>query len=182
MRRIRPVAATTAVVLLTSGCAPSNVPASATRSPAGEPPSVFTSSEEALAAATDVFANYLTLINLIGADGGSSAERVDEYLGDDMSQESTEMFSAMVSAGTRYVGAGTFDSARFVQRWMERNGEHVQMTLCIDATDVRIVDASGADVTPADRQDRVSVLVELSARTKEDITIESSEKWGETPC
>lgn len=61
--------------------------------------------------------------------------------------------------GERSTGPVTIDTPRFEQRWVEGGTDHVINRYCVDLTQARVLDATGVDRTPADRDDRVELQI-----------------------
>lgn len=179
-----------AVVLLvgTSGCAAESAPAptsSASSSPTPAAP-VFASDEEALAAATEAYANYLAVHDSTWADGDGS---VDDFLAltvGDAHDADKSSFDDWTAKGWRSVGTTTFDSMNLQAISQTRSGVwQVQTYLCLDGSAGDVVDSSGMSVAPADRPLRLPLEVWFvtASPSSPELKISESNVWpGKNFC
>ena len=178
------VACAIVVALVTlAGCAAAPAPAPTTVTPTTAP--VFASDEEALAAATEAYANYLKAHDTFWADDESSP---DEFLG--LSTGSAREGDAATidewkAEGWRAVGVTTFDSIR-LQRSETTDGVYqIGTYLCLDVSKGDVLDAKGTSVAKLDRPLRLPLEVEFEATTATptELKISRSEVWsGENFC
>jgi len=174
-----------ACVLAVSGCVGAE-PAEPSPSPTASPEPVFASEEEALAAATDVFSRYNTLADQIVADGGDRVDRLAPLVTEQYLKTEDEGYEQIRAQGLKGVGASSFDtfSMQNFDSSMSR-GDILQAYVCSDVTHVRLVNRSGADVTPSDRDNRLPLVVSflLSGDVTTPLLIDGSETWsGENFC
>ena len=173
-----------AVVLLvgTSGCAAEPAPAptsSASSSPTPAAP-VFASDEEALAAATEAYANYLATYDAAWSGDDTS---MDAYLAlstGSARQEELESKKEWDAKGWRAIGTTSFDSMQLVDLELEGGVQTVRTYVCLDVSKGDVVDASGASVAKADRPLRIPLEVDFQAPTPDadDIKVSRSEVWS----
>jgi len=165
------------------GCtaAPTPAPRSATPTVA----SIFASDEEALAAATEAYANYLRVHDAFWADDGSSE---DEYLSLSIGSArdgDIQSIKKWRANGWHAVGITTFDSMRIQSRAIDGGSEQIRTYLCLDVTQGDVLDSQGASVAKSDRPLRLPMEVEFEAAFSipADLKIARSEVWsGENFC
>lgn len=185
-RRGAAVAAAGVVALALSGCvgAPERTPtppASASESAAP----VFASDEEALAAAEISYARYLTVVDQLTQDGGKDPYRVMDVATEHYAMELLDSLRELRDSGNHTNGNTRFDNMRLVERSEVGGSAEVSVLLCFDVGDVRILDSTGADVTPADRPARspIQAQFESSPGNPTDLLPSGSETWpGESFC
>jgi len=160
-------------------------PTSAKPSPTPTVVPIFASDEEALAAATEAYANYLRVHDEFWADGGSSE---GEYMSlstggaHDGDAESIEKWRAN---GWRAVGITTFDSIRLQSVELEDGAQQIRTYLCLDVSQGDVIDSQGSSVAKPDRPLRMPLEVEFEATSSDsaDLRISRSEVWsGENFC
>jgi hypothetical protein len=142
-------------------------------------PSATSTDSAQLVEAIDVYTRYSAALDgaFAAGDGdfsglsGSTTEALREVM------ESGDIFS---QNGWRAVGATSFDSETLV----ESSDLKMVVHLCRDVSRVRIVDASGADVTPPERADRFPVEVTfVRANSEESWLIDGSVREpGDDSC
>ncbi|MHA6668951.1 hypothetical protein ACX3O0_08775 [Homoserinimonas sp. A447] len=147
MRSALPLAAVTiAVAVLLSGCVPVDPEVTPPPEPSTEP--IFASDEEALAAATDAYAAYLAMSDLIAQEGGVNPERIAPYVTEEWLERELTGFSAISNSTRHQVGASAFEDVTLQHVEDTIDYKAVTVYVCHDATGVRIFDSSGMDVTP----------------------------------
>lgn len=137
---------------------------------------VFASEEEALAAAEELYGEYLEAENLLAVGGWQSVDVVEPYVRGDALDNERESAERFRDAGLTQVGGSTFDSVEVQQ--LEDSGDQVSMTvyLCIDVSTVDVIDASGESVVPDGRLDRSGLEVEIDNKDGR-LKIARSEAW-----
>jgi len=174
-----PPAAALATVLLLAGCVPTDP--IITPEPAPDATPIFASDEEALAAATEAYKKYLAVSDAITADGGAGADRVVDYVSAEQLPIELESFKKLEESHRRTDGTTNFDVTS-LQKYVDgKDGTaSVVVYVCVDVSTVRVVDETGADVTPANRVDRVPLEVEFQVTSNEprEILIARSETWS----
>lgn len=152
----------TAGVLVLTGCVPPPdvvVPAE----PSGVQP-VFASDEEALAAAVAAYEEYARVSDEIGHDGGEGADRIAEYVTAGWLQTELKGFAELQGSGNRLIGNVVLSNPQLQQVWEDPIGEaHVAMYACLELSNSRVVDSSGDDITPVDREASVPIEVTLQS-------------------
>ena len=174
-----------AVVLLvgTSGCAAKPAPAptsSASSSPTPAAP-VFASDEEALAAATEAYANYVKVSDEILMDGGAAPERIDDYTSDAMAESEKEGFADAMTRNIRSTGGSTFYNLT-IQSFSsepEADGPIVTAYVCSDVSKVDVLNSDGVSIVAPDRPDTTPFEVgfDLAPTGASRLVVASSDVW-----
>lgn len=138
--------------LTTSGCAPEPRPPRT---------AAFASDEEAFAAAEKVYRAYDKAGNARIA--GKSSPDPQDYLIGEALEADIDGVRDFDEQGLRLSGEGAV--ASFIGLEADLNAESATVTAlaCLQVTGIRLLDATGADVTPAERPDVVAQSVEFSA-------------------
>lgn len=171
-------AAGLAVVLLLAGCVPSDPIITPEPGPGATP--VFASDEEALAAATDAYAKYLKVSDEITSDGGTGAERIAGFVSAPVFGDEQAAFKDYQERGLRTRGSSVVNETRLQQYLDDGDGTAtVIVYICVDVSNVRVINSLGDDVTPSDRPKLSPLEVEFEANDKEplEMTISRSELW-----
>ena len=186
---VRTAAALFFAVGTLSGCvaapAPSNTAepvAVATAAPTEAPP-VFASNDEALAAAKAAYGAYATLSDDVMThktapvdSNALSASVSDTYL-----PQVLEGLTNFAKNGHWGQGGSTFDSVTLV-RYVDTKDGHadVEVYICSDVSGLRLLDASGADVTPTDRLDRIPLQVRFisSDANPSHLLVDKEDVWS----
>ncbi|WP_308797025.1 hypothetical protein [Agromyces silvae] len=121
----------------------------------------FSSDEAALAAASRAYGRYLEVLD--GLSAPEDVGRLGEVATPDYAEELESSLAGLLSEGRRFEGQSSFDSMRVFERWSQRGVEFVSTYVCFDSSGVRVLDASGADVTPPDRIDRLPAVVRFQS-------------------
>jgi len=155
-----------AVALVLSGCMPTNTPTRPSPKPSGTP--IFASEAEALAAATTAYAAYVKVSDEITADGGANPERIAPYVSASQLKRELVGFSTFSTNGYSTRGESKFENTR-LEKYLHENAASNEVTiyLCSNASDIRLIDSVGTDITPAARADRQAF--EVSFRTTGDL-------------
>ena len=170
-----------AVVLLvgTSGCATEPAPAptaSASSSPTPAAP-VFASDEEALAAATEAYANYLAVSNSVAQSGGKDSQQMATVAVGEALEEELQSLSELSKAERVGVGDVKFDSLTIQSA--ELNSGSVTAYVCLDVSETDVIDNAGTSVLPPDRVDRLPLEVSFTADKDANVLLlERTRSWG----
>ena len=162
-----------------AGCTPTDPP---TSSPT--PTTIFSSEDEALAAATDVYQQYTAAKDKESSKGDLSAELLRPIVTPTY-YEQLEVVGALEKNGWHTDGATMFDSVSLEELDEKAGVATVSISLCRDVSGVTIRDADGNDVTPENRAARFPVLVEFvsSEAGSKQLLISDSGSWpGEDFC
>ena len=180
MRNVFVIAVGLAALALT-GCVEPGPEVTPTASP-GEP--VFASEEEALAAAEEVFAQYVEATTLTGSSGGQDLSGFEGILTDRKFDEEAAYAEELAASGQRLVGAYGFFGFE-LQQADTSEPVFVQVYVCLDLTDVKYVDAQGNDLS-AESPITASPLEVVLVGSPSDpsiLLIDQLERWtGEDFC
>jgi hypothetical protein len=171
-----------AMLLALAGCVPAGQHVAS--SPTARATPLFASDAEALAAAEKAYAAYLKVSDQIANDGGKDPERITNYVS--ANRLGTELAGSKTfeSNRIRSEGSTAFDSPTFQQVATIGHDTEVAFYACWDASDVRIINPQGLDVTPADRVDRQYLEVVLTTVSGNlPLVLESDSPWsGQSSC
>jgi hypothetical protein len=157
------VAVAIAAALTLAACTPPSDGPTRSRSPSATP--LFSSDEEALAAAEEAYAAYLRVSDQILMDGGNNPERLLEVATEDVLDSERVGYDKARTSGTRSTGGSTFDHMTLQSMDAFDAASAVAVYVCDDVTAVDFLDASGNSIVSPDRPDRFPTTVEFSART-----------------
>lgn len=142
--------------LAACGIGPTQAP-SASPSVSAEP--IFASDEQALAAAVAAYEAYLAVDREIAADFGVPTDRIKSVATPEYAKTLIDQYEDVRAAGLVFEGETSVDTSKLIE-WGQADGEtYVRFYVCSDVSRVRVLDAGGADVTPADRDDRLPLIV-----------------------
>lgn len=157
-----------------TGCAQPDV--EPTTSPSVSDAPLFASEEEALAAATVAYAEYLRVSDAVGAAGGENVADLLPLVTDAYFDEQVSAFRALADGDKRTAGRSAFRDPQL----QSFEGARVAVYFCLDVSAVRVIDSGGVDVTPAGRTNLLSLVVEFDGPK---LLIASSEAWsGDSVC
>jgi hypothetical protein len=176
----RMTAVACACLIAVAGCAPTPAPQPTTNPPTAAP--IFESDEEALAAATEAYGNYLRLSNEIAHGGGNDAQRMSEVATGEALQSEVESLEGMRRAGTIGVGEVRFDNLEMQSA--DFAAGLLTAYVCLDVSGTDVVDASGLSVLPDDRVDRLPLEIGFVYEAEmHRLLLERTEVWdGENFC
>jgi hypothetical protein len=163
-----------------SGCAPT----APSPTPSPTPTAIFSSEDEALAAATEVYQQYSAALDEVFAAGGEGDELLGGFVTPEYLVELSED-GALERNGWRTTGVTSFDNVSVDEVVDTGETATVTLALCRDVSHVRIVNAEGADVTPESRLERFPVLVtfETQSTGRDTLRIAESDSWqGKNFC
>ena len=164
-----------------TGCVPDEDPIVVDPDPSVTP--IFESDEEALAAAEAAYGEYFAVQDQILIEGGQQPERVSPYVSEGFYSDLVEGFALYSENGWHSSSETSYDSFRLQQHIEEKAGATVIAYLCLDVTRARIIDSSGADVTPASRADRVPIETNVEFSSADRGVVTRSDFWsGEDFC
>lgn len=139
---------------------------------------VYSSDEEALAAAEELYGRYLEISNEIGQDGWGDTDRFAEVMRDDLLASELETSTGLHDKGWTQVGDTTFDSMT-LQRLADGGAGSVEMVLyvCGDVSNVDVVDKSGRSVVSDSRPDRQPLEVGMDD-SEGALKVNRSDAWS----
>ncbi|MDT0178720.1 hypothetical protein Q9S36_00605 [Microbacterium sp. ARD31] len=135
-RRSAALLAATALAAALTACAPASAP---TPSPT---PTGFASEEEAFAAAEATYRAYVDALNQVDLSDPATFEPVYALLEGEAADAARRSFSQMHADGWRVEG----DSRPTLVQTAEYANEQVSLAVCVDVSDVRVLDANGESV------------------------------------
>ena len=184
MRRLRtvpPLAIAALIACSVAGCLPLDPAPLPTIAPTGTP--LFSSDEEALAAAEGAYAAYLAVVDEALATLEDSAIRaVASGNALAAASESVEQFR---SSSYRQTGTSFFDTTSIAQSSESRTGQvFLQIYACIDISGTDVIDGEGTSVVSLNRLSRYPVLISLeTAASSQRLVVIEEEVWdGQSFC
>lgn len=178
--RARVVPLAFAAVLLLGGCTAADPQPAASPAPSSTP--IFATDEEALAAAEAAYAEYLAVSDQILADGGADPQRLLQVVTAEFYESEKKGFEQADEQNLRITGQTSFDSARLQSR-SDSGKPTATIYLCIDVTEVDVIDEAGNSVVPPGRGDRYPLTVTLSASENSQLLVSAIENWeGDNFC
>jgi hypothetical protein len=177
-RRLAALLFASATLVSLAACAPGE-PAAPTPSPtatASDAP-IFASDEEALAAAVAAYEAYLDSEQRITGSDEVDVQTIREVVSEDYASELIAEYESIRSSTLRLDGRGRIDSTRLVEYGSDDTSTWISMYACSDVGEVRVIDASGTDVTPQ-RDERVPVVIDLEQMHGEALLVAGSSKWS----
>jgi hypothetical protein len=179
MSRRHPLAVVPLVVLVAAlvGCS------GATRIPPPEPSSavepLFASDEEALEAATQAYEEYLAVSYRIASKPPFVLDDLMTVTTDEYLEREKAFFETLRAEGWTLEGSSTIASADLQQWYLESNGMSVVVAyVCLDVSNVRVLDTEGNDVTPAERPDQTALEIEFVEGNTGMLVLNRSEAWS----
>jgi hypothetical protein len=168
-----------ALTLLLVGCVPADPVVTPVPVPSSTP--LFATDADALKAATDAYAAYLAMSDRITADGGANPERIAPFVTKAQMKSETSAFNSYRAQQHSTVGASKFDSVTLENF----QGNSVSIYLCLDFSNIRLVDPNGSDITPSSVPERSPLEVSLVRGPGDpaSLVIERNEPWtGKNFC
>lgn len=169
--RLPPLALTLAVLVTLTACvpAPNQSRQEGTVAPTDAP--LFASDAEALAAAEEVYREYLRVSSEIDTSAGI----------DDLAPlVSASWLSNERKSREDFESRGVHTEGQADVRWVKlqnREADEVSVYVCLDLASTRLVDVDGIDVTPADRGSEGLLLVRFRAPDG-GLLVDWSELWS----
>lgn len=169
-------ALTIAGMLLFSGCGGGDPIPTLPPTPSATP--IFASEEEALAAAEEAYAAYSEMSDAISSEGGAEPERIAPFVTEDQLEREVETAEYFSSRSLRAVGSPTVTYFQLQQFSESVNGAEIVVYVCLDVSETRVVDATGTDVTPPNRESIVPLEVEFEGEAADALLVSRSEVWS----
>ena len=172
--RLPPLALTLAVLLTLTACvpAPNQSRQEGTVAPTDAP--LFASDAEALAAAEEVYREYSVVADQVAE--GRDVQDLAKFVTNEWLEQETLTYLSLREEQKRLVGQSTIRSIN-LQSFADNR---VVIYVCHETSNIRVIDASGADVTPADRPPTATLQVTLTVDESR-LLISDSELWS-TSC
>lgn len=138
------------IVVMLAGCAP-------TPEPTPTPTAAFASEEEAFAAAEETYRAYTDAVNQVDFSDPSTFDAVYVLLSGASEASTRKVFSEFYAAKVRTIGLTKYDS--FAGASADLASGTISANVCVDVTEVDVVDESGSSVVSPDRPARQPMLV-----------------------
>jgi hypothetical protein len=167
-----------AVVLLTmSGCSGAPAPTAAP-APSSAAAPIFATDEEALAAAEAAYGEFESVSQAIASQSGADADRIADVATPAYVPDLLDEFAQYAELGIHVEGNATLDHFSLVQQELDESGIQLTIYVCRDVSGVVVRDSNGADVTPADRDDRTPLIASLVGTNPTDLAVDTVELWS----
>ncbi|TFC56061.1 MULTISPECIES: hypothetical protein [unclassified Cryobacterium] len=168
------------LLLGAAGCTAAPKPAPPSPTPTITP--IFASDEEALAAATEAYANYLKLSVVIAHEGGNNSSRMEGVAVGEALETEIHALEGMLEAGTAGVGVLKFDTLT-MQSADLATGE-LSAYVCLDVSESDVVDSAGVSVVSVDRVERLPLEIGFVFEpATQRLLLERTRSWdGENFC
>lgn len=144
------ILALTALASLTA-CAP------ATPEPTPAETALFASDEEAFAAAEKTYRAYTDAVNAVDLGDPESVEPVYEFLANPAEAASRKNYSTYYAESIVRTGVTQFDTFTPVSY----NSDLVTARVCLDISDVNLLNVDGKSIVPPERVDRQPLELEM---------------------
>lgn len=143
--RFLSLAVAAGLTLALGACGPEPQPPMSTPSPTTTP--FFASDEEALAAAEEVYREYLAMSDLISSEGGARPERIAPYVTEEWLEHELKTAQELAESGRRIIGESEITAVEL----QHRDDHQIVVYACHKLEQTMVIDANGRDVTPTNR-------------------------------
>jgi hypothetical protein len=168
-----------AATLALAGCVPDDDPVVVDPGPSAAP--IFESDEEALAAAEEAYGAYLAVSDSVLNEGGVDSERLLAVATEELYGKASEGFASFEANGWHGTGFTSFDSLELQSYFTDAlPGEQtIAVYVCVDLSDVDVVDSNGISVVSDSRIDRSPYVVGFTTVNTGDpsLLVSSDEPW-----
>lgn len=172
-----------ALTFLLVGCVPAEpavtpVPVSSTKP-------LFASDADALKAATDAYAAYTAQGDLISS-GQADPETMRAFVSPSQLKDEQSVFDRYKARGYTTRGSTGIDSIT-LENYSDRTSDSFQLSMyvCLVLAQIRLIDSTGSDVTPASVLDKTPLEIEFvrGHKGEKPLLIDRSEAWsGKNYC
>jgi hypothetical protein len=172
------VVAATAVLAL-AGCVQSPPRVIPTAEPSAAP--VFASDAAALAAAKKAYVAYLAVSDEVANDGGKNPERLAPVVTKGWLSTEVASYVSFAKSGDRFTGQSGFTSFSVQKNAMgPESRAGISAYICADVSNTRLLDATGADITPTTRANVYPIVGEFESATSKSakLLFAGSEPWS----
>lgn len=157
-----------------SACAP-------TPTPSPTPTAAFASEEEAFAAAEDTYRAYTNALSKVSLADPESLENVYVWLVDGAASTSRQTFSELSAEDFTVTGTTTFSN--FDGNVANLDSGEIESFVCLDVTDVEVLDSAGNSIVSEDRPDLQPLRVIFTrANTATGLAIASTQPLEAEAC
>jgi hypothetical protein len=127
---------------------------------------VFASDEEALAAARAHYEQFVATVDTVLLENGVSPERIDEFASPELAEKEKQGISEFAAKGYRMSGRALITNAVLQSRSESSDiANVVTLYVCMDVSDIDIVDSNGNSVVESTRPDQNAFEVTFDARS-----------------
>lgn len=172
LSRIVAAAIAGALIIAAAGCSPGP-------SPAPTPTPAFTDEADAFAAAEKVYRAYNDALN--ARRQGDVTADPQQYLTGAALEGDIEAMNSLVEWGLESTGNATVRSFQGVEVRAGGQAATVSGLVCVDVSQVRVINASGEDVTPSARGEIVAQQVSFTG-APDGVLISDEASAEETSC
>ena len=171
-RSVRLSAVAAAAIAFLVGCSP-------TPSPTPTPTAIFASQDEAFAAAEQTYQDYNDALNNVDLTNPKTFDTVFSYTTGEFEATDRENLSAMHAKHLEITGANRV--VGFLGLRVDEKDERVEARVCVDVSEVNIVDRSGASYVDPDRAD-VYVIDVTFVVEHDELVIQTASNSGASSC
>jgi hypothetical protein len=131
---------------------------------------LFASDEEALDAARTTYERFMEVSEAILSSGGAGAERIDDLVVPEIAEREKASYLASAADGRTLTGRSSISAAvlQHFEPHASANGRIVTIYVCVDFSDVDVLDRDGNSTVLASRPPRIPFEVSF----KRDITLD----------
>lgn len=138
---------------------------------------MFASDEEALAAAEELYGQYLAAENQLGAGGWNDISLIKPYVRGAALADEIQTAQDLSAKGYHQVGDISYDTATLQQAEIAESGQVVlTVYLCLDVSGAGIVDATNQTIDVGERPGRLALEIEFDD-VDGDLKVDRSEPW-----
>jgi hypothetical protein len=138
---------------------------------------LFASDADALAAATKAYAAYLKMSDTISQEGGADPERLAPLVTTNWLKQEKASAHSFAASGLRQTGATHFDTARLQRYDSSSPHQAIDVYLCLDLSDVHILDAASADTTKPGVQTKYSFVASFVVEGHRGLLLDDNSPW-----
>jgi hypothetical protein len=179
----RPTLVTVAIALVVTLTACTESARIPDAEPSSEGAPLFASDEEALAAATAAYQEYLAASGQVSSSADLDISPIVDLVTEAYLVNEAATLDQFESRGLRTAGDSILAGSA-LQQWFESGSGGVTVIIyaCVDVSNVRLIDRDGVDVTPADRPAIAALEVQFISGVagSEQLLLESSVPWTDT--
>lgn len=172
-----------ALVLGVTACSPTDADgpggSAAPPSAAATDEPIFTSDEEALAAAVEAYEAYAEASARVANAGGEGSEAITPLVGAELDALVQEEFAALRESGLRSRGENVLYNPQLQELKTTGGRTEVAILYCRDVSGTQLIRADGSDATPAGRDliQAVKVVLVSSDTEPANLIVSRAERW-----
>ncbi|WP_349898622.1 hypothetical protein [Parafrigoribacterium soli] len=172
---LAPAGAVVLSVFLLTGCV-QPTPAKTPKAQATVKP-LFASDADALAAATKAYAAYLKMSDQVSQEGGLNPARLSPLVTTNWLKQEVASANSFADSGLRQSGATHFDSARLQHYDRASPSQTIDVYLCLDVSEVHILDAEDTDTTKPSAQTKYSFVASFVTDGHQSLLLDDNSPW-----